>query len=122
MTTRKPSATQELFRRLEQEYKFECEGGALKNCLEWIAIKNSYETDQALIKQLTEALGNFECGECSHPLRLHLGRYGCEVERGDLEGDESGPAEALPPCSCKGAFPEDVAAIKALLAAKERQQ
>ena len=60
---------------------------------------NSYEADQELIRKLTEALGNVQCGECSHELKYHLDAYGCEIERGDgYRGQEF--MEALGPCGC----------------------
>lgn len=31
----------ELLKKLEEFYKFECEAGELKNCIEWIKLKES---------------------------------------------------------------------------------
>ena len=46
------------------------------------------------------ALCKMLCPECGHELQHHAHKDGCEIERGDHEGDESGPAYALPPCGC----------------------
>jgi hypothetical protein len=54
-----------------------------------------------LLERAEKVLAILPCEECEHSLDLHFDRYGCSYERGDLPGDESGPARALPPCGCK---------------------
>lgn len=89
---------------------------------------NSYEADQELIRKLikyalialvTEAIGNFVCTSCDHPLRLHLDEYGCEQEGPDIAGNEGVPAHASGPCGCVGGSPAEDALIEALKAAKK---
>ena len=80
---------------------------------------NSCEADQELIRKLTEAIGNFVCTSCDHPLRLHLDEYGCEQEGPDIAGNEGVPAHASGPCGCVGGSPAEDALIEALKAAKK---
>jgi hypothetical protein len=58
-------------------------------------------TSAELLQRAEKVLGLLPCEECDHSLVLHFDRYGCEYERGDIEGDESGPGYALGPCGCK---------------------
>ena len=46
--------TTELIAKLEA-YKFECEAGALANCVDWQELKKAVESDEALIAQLIAA-------------------------------------------------------------------
>lgn len=74
-------------------------------------------------KQMFTALAKLVCPECDHELQHHVDEYGCEIERGDREGDESGPAYALGPCGCSDAdledYPDFVRALEAFRKAKE---
>ena len=69
------------------------------------------------------ALAKLVCPECTHELQHHLDQHGCEIERGDREGNEGEPAQALPPCGCsdddlRESFPDYVRAIEALRKAR----
>jgi len=70
------------------------------------------------------ALAKLICPACDHELQHHLDKFGCEVERGDHEGNEGEPAYALPPCGCneddlRDDYPDMVRALKALREAKQ---
>lgn len=72
--------------------------------------------------ELLEALEGIICPDCDHRLGLHADQYGCEFERGDREGNEGEPSQAMGPCSCKGEdivrYPDIQAAIAAIRKAK----
>lgn len=57
--------------------------------------------DSELLAKLVGQVAKIECDTCGHKLGLHVDKYGCEFDRGDREGDESGPAYALGPCACQ---------------------
>jgi hypothetical protein len=80
------------------------------------------QSREELIRKLTEAIGNFVCTSCDHPLRLHLDEYGCEQEGPDIEGNEGVPAHASGPCGCVGGSPAEDALIEALRAAKKARE
>jgi hypothetical protein len=52
--------------------------------------------------ELLEEICKLPCGECGHDLDRHVDKYGCEFDRGDREGYEGEPAQAMGPCGCKG--------------------
>jgi hypothetical protein len=69
------------------------------------------------------ALAKLVCPECGHELQHHADRYGCEIERGDREGNEGEPAQAMGPCGCndadlREAYPDLVRATEAIRKAK----
>ena len=55
---------------------------------------------ETLNSEMLSALGAMLCPCCGHELRHHAHKGGCEIERGDCQGDESGPAFAMGPCGC----------------------
>lgn len=62
-------------------------------------IKHLVSDAEGLLKNLREA----KCDECWHPISLHGDRYGCELERGDVEmpcRDGGTILAAAGPCGC----------------------
>jgi hypothetical protein len=76
----------------------------------------------ATAPEMFVALAKLVCPECDHELQHHADKYGCEVERGDREGYEGEPAQAMGPCGCStddlSDYPDFVRAIEAFRKAK----
>jgi hypothetical protein len=64
-------------------------------------LANEAPLNLELLKRIELVLGTIPCDECDHSLDLHFDIYGCERERPDVPGDESGVAYAPGPCCCK---------------------
>lgn len=77
----------------------------------------------AAAPEMLVALAKLVCPECNHELQHHADKHGCEIERGDREGNEGEPAQAMGPCGCsdddlRDSFPDYVRAIEAIRKAK----
>jgi len=77
----------------------------------------------AAAPEMFVALAKLVCPECGDELQHHADKYGCEIERGDREGNEGEPAHAMGRCGCSTddlseSFPDYVRATEAFRKAK----
>ena len=74
-----------------------------------------------IITKSKAGLGELECSECTHALKYHLDKYGCEIERRDGYRGGSEVLEAMGPCSCEGGTNSEKGIISLLRKLKQTE-